>query len=157
MDKLVLHVVRVGTIQMNVLKRGGITGRATGRISQHGKTLAKNSIGKTREDPLTFYPNQPRASSPINDNYCIKVIQTGLLAWSKLPKSGKTMNSYFQKILVNSFVVNPVLTAPGPSQKKDVSSGMSGCYQGSKLKYVKDVLCVDQLFAVSILPVGARL
>ena len=89
------------------------------------------------------------------------------------------MNSDFPKTLVNSLVVNPVLTAPGLSQKKDISPGVSGCYEESKLKYVKDVFCVDQLkymkdvfcvnqlsyvkpvtnsqHAVSKLPVGARL
>ena len=77
------------------------------------------------------------------------------------------MNSHLPKTLVNSFVVNPALTAPGLSQKKDISPGVSGCYQESKLKYVKDVFCVDQLsfvkpvtnvqHAVSNLPVGARL
>ena len=41
------------------------------------------------------------------------------------------MNSHFPKTLVNSLVVNPVLTAPG--QKKDICPGMSGCYQESKL------------------------
>ena len=67
------------------------------------------------------------------------------------------MNSHFPKTLVNSLVVNPV----------DVSTGVSGCYQESKLKYVKDVFCVSQLsyvkpvtnaqHAVLNLPVGARL
>ena len=51
--------------------------------------------------------------------------------------------------------------------KERYKSRMSGCYQKCKLKYVKDVFCVDQLsfvkpvtniqHAASNLPVGARL
>ena len=108
---------------MRALKRGQITGW----ISQHGKTLAKDSIRRTREDLPTILPNYPRASSPINDNYCVKVLQTGLLAGSKQLALGKTMKSHVPKTLVKSFVVNPYLTAPGPSRKKDVSPSVSGC------------------------------
>ena len=55
------------------------------------------------------------------------------------------MNSLSSKTLVNFFVVNLVITASRLSQKKDISPGVSGCYQESKLKYVKDVFCIDQL------------
>ena len=144
---------------MNALKRG----RPTGRINQHEKTLAKDSIRRTRDDLLTIHPEQPRASSLINDSYSVKVLQTGLLTGSKQLASGKTMNYQLPKTLVNSFIVNPVVTAPGPSQKKDVSPCVSG-YQEAKLKYVKDVFCVNQFFFLtnvptveSNLPVGARL
>ena len=91
----------------------------------------------------------------------------GLLAGSKQPTPGKTMNTLSSKTLVNSVVINPVLTAPGLSQKKDISPDVLGCYQKLKLKYVKDVFCVDQLSLVkpitnvqhgaSNLLVGARL
>ena len=39
------------------------------------KKLAKDSTRRTRDDLLTFHPDQPRASSPINDNYCVKVLR----------------------------------------------------------------------------------
>ena len=38
------------------------------------------------------WPDQPRASSPINDNYSVKVLQTRLLAGSKPLTSEKTIN-----------------------------------------------------------------
>ena len=76
------------------------------------------------------------------------------------------MNILVPKTVVNS-VLNPVHTAPVLSQKKDVSHGVYGCFQNCKLKYVKDVCCVNQLSFVkpvtdvqhvaSNLPVGARL
>ena len=75
--------------------------------------------------------------------------------------------TYRSDTCINSFVVNPVLTAPGLSQKNDISPGVSGCYQESKLKYVKNIFCVDQLSFVkpvtnvptvaSNLPLAARL
>ena len=75
----------------------------------------------------------------------------------------KTLNTY-----VNSYVVKVVHTAPGHSQKKEISPGSAGCYYQKeyKLKYVKGVSCVTQLSCVkpvttvknaaSNLPVGAR-
>ena len=140
-DKLILHMISVGTTPMNAKTKGRIIGQTTGQISQHGKTSVKDNTGRTRDNLLTFHPDQPRASSPINDNYCVKVLQTGLLARSKQLTPGKTMNTVSLKTLVNSVVVNPVLTAPGLLQKKDTSPCMSGCYQKCKLKCVTDVLC----------------
>ena len=77
------------------------------------------------------------------------------------------MNNLSQRTVVNSVVVNPVPTAPRLSQKKAASPGVSGCYKNCKLKYVKDVFCVDQLsfvkpvtnvqHAASNLPVPSRL
>ena len=90
-DKLILHGVRVDTTHMNALTRGRITGWATNQINQHGRTLAKDSIRKARAGLPTIHPDQPRVSSHINDNYCVKVLQTGLLAGSKLPTPGKTI------------------------------------------------------------------
>ena len=163
---LVLHMVRVGTTPMNTKTRGLITGRTTDQRNQHGRTLVKDSIGRTRDALLTFHRDEPRASSRINDNYCVKVLQNDLLSGSKQQTSGEKMNIFPSKTLANSVVVFPVLTAPRLSQKKDISPGMSGCYQKCKLKYVKDVFCVQLSFvkpvtnlqhAVSNLPVGARL
>ena len=162
-DNLFLHVAKVGTTLMNVLRRG----RTTGWTSWHGKPLVAKDSMRAKNLLQTIHPNQQRASSPINDNYCVKVLQTGLLAGSKPPTSRNTINSHVSKTLVNSLVVNPVLTAPGLSQKKDINPGVSSSYQEVKLKYVKDVFCVDQLSFVkpvtnvptvaSNLPVGARL
>ena len=70
------------------------------------------------------------------------------------------MNTLSPKTLVNS-------VAPWLSKKKDKSPDVSGCYQKCKLKYVKNIFCVNQLSfvkpltnvptAASNLPVGARL
>ena len=58
-----------------------------------GKGQFKRSKGRFQ----TFHPDQPRASSPINDNYCVKFLQAGLLAGSKQSTPERTMNSLFQK------------------------------------------------------------
>ena len=76
------------------------------------------------------------------------------------------MNSL--KPVVNCHVAKVVYTAPGLSQKKDVSPGVAGCHlKNFKLKYVKSASCVTQLSCVKPvinvknaapnLPVGARL
>ena len=109
-------------------------------------------------------PNQPRARSPINDNHCLDKLQEGLLARSQISTQRQTMNTLY----VNSHVVKVAHTAPGHSQRKEVSPGSADCYQKEyKLKYVKSVSCVTHLSCVKLvtnvtitaqnLPVGARL
>ena len=142
-DKQVLHMARVCSTPMNIRTRGQITGQTTGWKKEHGRTLVKDVTEKTSV-LQTFHPDQPRAGSPINDNYCVKVLQAGLLAGSKPPTPERTVNCMLPKTFVNSVVVNPVLTAPRLSQQKDISPSLSGCYQSCKLNYVKDVFCVDQ-------------
>ena len=73
------------------------------------------------------------------------------------------------KLYANPHVVKVAHTAPGHSQKKEISPGFAGCHfqKEYKLKYVKGVSCVTQLSCVkpvtnvknvaSNLPVGARL
>ena len=118
---------------------------------------------KANPKPLTTYRNQPRASSPINDNYFVNSLQEGLLAGSKTLSQDLTLNS------VNCGVVKVVHSAPGHSQKKEISPGAAACQvsENHKLKYVKGVSCVTHLsciqpvtnvqIAVQNLPVGARL
>ena len=85
-------------------------------------------------------PDLPRASSLINDNYCITVFPGRLLAGSS-SVSKLTMNLI--KLNVNCQVAKPVHTAPGLSQKKELSPGLAGCYlKENKLKYVKSASCV---------------
>ena len=68
---------------------------------------------------------------------------------------------------VNCHVAKLVLSAPRPSQKKELSPGLAGCYlKENKLKYVKGASCVTQWSCVNPvtnvqsvvtnLPVGAR-
>ena len=67
--------------------------------------------------------NQPRASSPINDNYCVHRSPGGLLAGSQTSTQELFLDNH-----VNFHVVIPVPTAPGHSQKRDLSPGSPVCH-----------------------------
>ena len=93
------------------------------------------------------------------------MLQRGLLAGSQI--SRQTLETC-QSLNVNYPVVQAVHSAPGHSQKRELSPGSAGCYcKNHKLKYVKSVSCVTQLScvqpvtnvknAVQNLPVGAKL
>ena len=159
---------------MNVQRKGETVGDLT---NLPGKTSAHMVRGReTKQSLPIIHPDRPRSSSPVNDNYCVNLLKVGLLDGSKRtlsvvqspPRSVKTLNIQTPQTQVANFsVVNPVLSASWPLQKKDASPGIAECYQQRKLKYVKDVFCVDQLSFVkpvtsvqtvaSNLPVGARL
>ena len=108
--------------------------------------------------------NQPRASSPINDNYCVHRSPGGLLAGSQT-----STQELFSDSHVNFHVVIPVPTALEHSEKRELSRRSPVCHVPTdcKLKYVKGVSCFTQLSCVkpvtnvknvvSNLPVGARL
>ena len=111
---------------------------------------------------LISQPDLPRVSSHTNDSYFVNQLQARLLTPD--PNQEQTLNN----LTVNLPVANHVTSAPGPSQKKEVSPGRADCqYKSQKLKFVKGVLCVTQLpcappvtcaqNVVSNLPVGARL
>ena len=110
--------------------------------SPHGKTLAKGIIEEIEGSLHTTPRDQPRASSPINDNHCVDKLQGGLLAGSQ---------TLTPEHFVNLNVVTRVPTAPGHSQRKGVSPGLPVCHlpKGCKLKYVKGVSCVTQLCCVN--------
>ena len=99
------------TGRINVL----ITGSPT---ALPGRTLATEDRRKVRARPLIIPREQPRASSPINDNYSL---QEGLLARTQGLPPEKTLNS------VNYHVVKSVPYAPGHSQKKELSPGAAVC------------------------------
>ena len=91
------------------------------------------------------------------------MLQARLLAGS----SPQTLNNV-SPLNVKPLVVSSVHTAPGYSQKKEISPGSAGChYTNYTLKSVKSVSCVTQLSCAqpvtnvknvaSNLPVGARL
>ena len=90
-----------------------------------------------------FHPDLPRASSRINDSYCITKLQRRLLAGSNtLTQTIDTLNV--------KLPVHHVTTVPGQSQKKDLSPGPVNCqYKECKLKSVKSVSCVTQLSCVN--------
>ena len=105
------------------------------------------------------HPDQPRASSLINDNHSVTQANVRLLAGSS--QTLETLNAKHP-------VVFHVSSAPGHSQKKELSPGQAECYPKScSLKSVKSVSCVTQLscvhHAINVqnaalnLPVGARL
>ena len=108
---------------------------------------------------------QPRASSRINDNYCVTKPQAQLLAGTT-PKEALTVQSLKRHVKLN--VVNHIPSATGHPQRKGISPGLSGVMKKDcTLKYVKGVSSVTQLscaqpvtnvpLAVQNLPVGARL
>ena len=107
---------------------------------------------------LVFYPDLPRVSSVTNDSYCVSQLQGRLLTRNITQE--KTLDS----LTVNLPVVKLVTSAPGHSQKKEISPGRADC---QKLKFVKSVSCVTQLSCaqpvtcaqnvVPNLPVRARL
>ena len=132
------------------------------RTALLGRTLATGANRrKENPKPLTTHRDQPRASSPINDHYFVN--KEGLLAGSKTLPQDLLLNS------VNCGVVKVVRSAPGHSQKKEISPGAAACQisEKHKLKYVKRVSCVTHLscaqpvinaqLAAQNLPVGARL
>ena len=122
----------------------------------------REKTGKERVVLPHSHPDLPRAISRINDSYCISKLHTRLLAWSD------TLSQTIDTLHVKLPVIHHVTTAPGQSQKKDLSPGPVNCqYKECKLKSVKSVTCVTQLSYVNPvtnvpnvapnLAVGARL
>ena len=152
---------KVPTTPMNVQRASWITENRTGRLGKIFHVVTTRGV----KGSTSTHPDLPRASSLVNDNYCITVLPGRLLAGSS-SVSKQTMN--FVNLSVNCHVAKPVHTAPGLSQKKELIPGLAGCYlKENKLKYVKSASCVTQLSCVkpvtnvknvaSNLPVGARL
>ena len=135
------------------------------RIVQLGKMWdTEDKARGARANHLTTPRDQPRASSPINDNQCVFKSQEGLLAGSLV-----TEQRQYKDTFVKLNVVNHAHTAPGLSQKKEISPGVADCHPFQKshtVKYVKGVSCVTQLSYVQTItnvrnvvttyPVGAR-
>ena len=132
------------------IKRGQL-GRICSVLNVERITRENNSTPRVR----------PRVSSSTNDNHCVSLLKPLLLTGSP---TGKTMNTLNVKLNV----VHSVHTAPGHSQKNEISPGAAGCtYKKDILKPVKSVSCVIPLSyvnpvlnapnVVTNLPVGARL
>ena len=99
-----------------------------------GKTLGTGvRIGRIKAKPLITLHDQPRASSPINDNHFVNSLQEELLAGSKTLTQEKTIK------VVNCHVVTFAPSVPRHSQKKELSPRIAVCH---KLKYVKGVSCL---------------
>ena len=108
--------VRVGTTHMST-QRGRTRGRTPRMTDPLGRTLAKALSRNPRGSLPVTHHDQPRASSPLNDNYCITMLQRGLLAWSQ-NFTGQTLDTC-QSLNVNYHVVPVVHSAPGHSQKRE--------------------------------------
>ena len=130
------------------------------RIGWHEKAYHALSVGN-RGSSHSTPPDRPRASSSINDNQCVTQLNSLLLAGSPTPETKDTC-------IVKLNLVNSVPTAPGHSQKKEISPGAAVCQPyRNKLKYVNSASCVIPLSYVNTvtnapnvvtnLPVGARL
>ena len=150
---------KVTSTPMDALKSVGITGN---RNDQHGKTL--DSVDRARSlkaRPPTTPQDRPRASSLTNDSYCVNSLTRRLLARSTVQRQTDTF--------VNLNVVPCVHTAPGHSQKKEISPGAAVCLsqKNYNIKSVKLASCVTPLSCVKSVvnarnavtnpPVGARL
>ena len=140
-----LHpAARVGT----TLTKGRIKSQATrtlGKRNRLGRQLARDNLGEVEAAPPHTHPDRPRASSHINDSYCLDQVHTRLLAGSPpFSQTQKTLN-------VKPHVVSHVPSAPGHSQKKELSPGRAECYpKNCLLKSVKSVSCVTQLSCVQL-------
>ena len=98
------------------------------------------------KESTSFLHDQPRASSRINDNYCVTKLQARLLAGS--PSTEKTIDTLLN---VKYHVAPSVHSAPGHSQKKEISPGSAGCYvKENRLKYVESVSCVTRSIVLCI-------
>ena len=143
---------------MNDRKASQIIESKTGRLGRTYQGVTTRGVKAT----TSIHRDLPRVNSLINDNQCITLLQERLLTGSTSVQ--RTINS----LNVNCHVANLVHTAPGHSQRKELSPGSAGCYLiQEKLKYVKGASCVTQLscvkpvtnvpIVVTNLPVGARL
>ena len=136
-------------------------GRISNKTGQLGRTCPVLDAGRITRASNSIPRVQPRVSSSTNDSQCVIQLKPLLLTGSP---TRKTMNTFNVKLNV----VPSVHTAPGHSQKNEISPGAADCYcKKSKLKSVKSVSCVTQLSCVNPvtnapnvvtnLPVGARL
>ena len=129
---------------MSIQRKGQIKGQIPRVTDLLGRTLGRAATRNPRGSLPAIHRDQPRASSPINDNYCIDKLQRGLLAGSQI--STRQTSDTDQSLNVNSHVVQAVHSVPGHSQKRELSPGSAGCYyRNHKLRYVKSFSCVTQL------------
>ena len=106
---------------------------ARNRTDRPGRTSLLMVVTEEGKESTSFLHDLPRASSRINDNCCVTKLQAPLLAGS--PSTEKTMDTLLN---VKYHVAPSVHSAPGHSQKKEISPGSAHCYvKENRLKYVK--------------------
>ena len=139
--------------------KGRNKGRTENKTSPLGRLCHALNAARTKGNNSTPHV-LPRVSSSTNDSQCFLQLKPLLLTGS--PQ--ETMNTLNAKLPV----VNSAHTAPGHSQKKEISPRAAVCFPDlSSLKSVKGVSCVIPFSHVNIvtnapnvvtnLPVGARL
>ena len=165
-----LQVVRIRVITHTRRRTGHLVSHSL--VNQPGRTLEGHTRKKAGYRPESIHHIRPGVSLLINDNQSVEFLFSRRLTENKQQTSTKTIKSCIQtmntQLTVNSHVVKVAHTAPGHSEKKEISPGSAGCnsYKEYKLKYVKGASCVTQLSyvksvtnvknAASNLPVGAN-
>ena len=141
--------------------RGRTPKRKVAKRGWLGRTCPALSVGNRRAGTSTHH-DRPRVSSSVNDNQCVTQLKSLLLTGSP---TGKTIDTCLNAKLD---VVHFAHTAPGHSQKNEISPGAAGCsYKKDIVKPMKSVSCVTPLSyvnsvlnapnVVTNLPVEARL
>ena len=131
---------KVATTLMNAKKANRIIESKTGQLGRTYQGVTTRGVKAS----TSTHCDLPRVNSLINDNQCITLLQERLLTGSPSVQR-KTINF----LNVNCHVANLVHTAPGHSQRKELSPGSADCYlMQEKLKYFKGVSCVTQLSCV---------
>ena len=164
--KTLPHLTKAGQLQCT--RVGGIThtkdrilDRTNNKRGQLGRICPALNVGRITRANNNTPRVRPRVSSSTNDNRCVSLLKPLLMTGSP---TGKTMNTLNVKLNV----VPSVHTAPGHSQKNEISPGAASCtYKNDLLKPVKSISCVIPLSCVNPvlnatnvvtnLPVGARL
>ena len=143
---LLQRAPKVGSTLMKGVRGNQRVGRRLSRKGPHERTLTEDNLEEARARIPTSLRDLPRANSHTNDNHCTDRFPGRLLAGNTLTE--QTMNNCLDQN-VNFHVVKVVPSAPGHSQKKEISPGMSECYmRNHTLKSVKSVSCVTQLSCV---------
>ena len=112
-DTVQAHRARVGTTHMKRHIKGRTESLPISRINQHGRVLAEVTTRRPEGNLQTIPYDQPRASIPINDNYCLVKLQEVLLAGSQDSTPRQKMNTF-----VNFHVVKAVILRPGIHKRK---------------------------------------
>ena len=108
-EEEIAHFEAKGQSSLGVQRKG----RIPRVIDRPGRTLGKAATRNPRGSLPAIHRDQPRASSPINDNYCIDKLEKGLLAWSQT-STRQTLDTY-QGLNVNFHVVQAAHSGPGHS------------------------------------------
>ena len=90
---------------------------ARNRTDLPGRTSLLMEGTEEVKESTSIPHDQPRASSRINDNYCVTKLQARLLAGSPSPQTRQTINTQ-SDLNVNCHFAKAVFTAPGFHKRK---------------------------------------